>query len=161
LFHGKIDDRETEAIGCLLRLLSPALAAACDSVLGNSPTVTVISRVTPLRHSSMLALIPGLVLPTMRGNSFEFDTGLPSNLRMMSPVSTPPFRRGRLFDCIDESPRRSGKTERFGEFLGDFLDHDADSSATDAAELTQLALHLHRDVDGMANDSPMKPPVRL
>src|SRR5207302_1590581 len=58
---------------------------------GNSPTVTVISRVAPLRHSSTGALIPGLVLPTMRGNSLELDTGLPSNLRMMSPVSTHAF----------------------------------------------------------------------
>src|SRR2546422_3428018 len=30
LLRGKIDDRETEAIGCLLRRLSAALAAACD-----------------------------------------------------------------------------------------------------------------------------------
>src|SRR3989449_8063598 len=34
LLRGKIDDRETEAIGCLLRRLSPALATACDSILG-------------------------------------------------------------------------------------------------------------------------------
>ena len=34
LLRGKIDDRETEAIGCLLRRLSAALAAGCDSILG-------------------------------------------------------------------------------------------------------------------------------
>src|SRR5205814_8444020 len=32
LLRGKINDRETEAIGCLLWRLSPALAAACDSI---------------------------------------------------------------------------------------------------------------------------------
>src|SRR5258708_7582899 len=64
---------------------------------GSSPTVTVISRVAPLRHSSIGALIPGLVLPTIRGNSFELDTDLPSNLRMMSPVATPAFSAGPPF----------------------------------------------------------------
>src|SRR2546427_9365834 len=64
---------------------------------GSSPTVTVISRLTPLRHTSRVALFPGLVLPTIRGNSVELDTGLPSNLRIMSPVSTPAFSAGPPF----------------------------------------------------------------
>src|SRR5260221_13733178 len=34
LLRGKIDDREAKAIGCLLRRLSSALGAACDSILG-------------------------------------------------------------------------------------------------------------------------------
>src|SRR5258706_439226 len=53
-----------------------------------------------------------------------------------------------FFDGIDKGTRGAGKTERLGEFLRNLLDHDADSSATDAAGLAQLALHFHRDVGG-------------
>src|SRR6185295_7183875 len=64
------------------------------------------------------------------------------------------FGGAAFLDGIDERPRGPGKAERLGKLFRDFLDHDADSSAADAAGLAQLALHVHCDVDGDGEGQP-------
>jgi len=59
-----------------------------------STTITLRSLVDPRRNTVSELLVPGLVLPTMRGRSLDFSTGLPSNLMMMSPNSTPALSAG-------------------------------------------------------------------
>src|SRR6266699_2240878 len=149
LLRGKIDDRETEAIGRLLRRLSPALAAACDAILGqfadsdadlpgHAPAPHFHARSVPgpgaADDTRQLARIRYRFAVELENDVAGFHAGL--------------FRGAAFLDRIDEGTRRPGKTERLGEFLRNFLDHDADSSAADTAGLAQLVLHLHGDVDG-------------
>src|SRR6267378_2186087 len=157
LLRGKIDDRDTEAIGCLLRRLSPALAAACDAVLGQ-----FTDRDGDLPRHALAPHFHGRLVP---GLGAADDTRQLARVRYRLAVEPENdaarfhpclFGGAAFFDGIDKGARGPGETERLGEFLGNLLDYDADSSATDTAELAQLALHLHRDVDRNREGKPHK-----
>ena len=59
-----------------------------------SATTTVKSRVVPLRQTLTVAVVPGLVSPTIRGKSVDLLISLPLKLRITSPASMPPCAAG-------------------------------------------------------------------
>jgi len=74
------------------------LGSACARLTGrsasNSPTVTGMSLVAPLRKTWSVAREPGLMPPISRGRSPDLSTALPSTRVMTSPASTPAFSAG-------------------------------------------------------------------
>ena len=67
------------------------LAAWVDSV---SVTVTVKSRVPPLRQTCTDTEVPGFVSPTTLGKSVDLEISRPLKLRITSPASIPPAAAG-------------------------------------------------------------------
>ena len=88
--------------------IKPRVCAAAESLdwaglsaaflIGFSASISAITTVRflvlPRRNTVRVLLVPGLVLPTIRGRSLDLSTGLPSNWMMISPASTPAFSAG-------------------------------------------------------------------
>src|SRR3989442_2969944 len=148
LLRGKIDARETEAIGWLLRRLSAALAAACDTILGQFTDGDGDLPGRALAQQLDGGLDPGLgaaddARQLVRAR-YRLAVELENDVARLHPRL---LGGAALLDGIDEGSNGPGQAERLSEFLRDFLDHDADPPAGHAPELAQLALPLHRDVD--------------
>src|SRR6267378_499845 len=158
LLRGKIDDRETEAVGCLLRRLSPALGAAREAILGqftdrdgDLPGHTL----APHFHARLVARLGAADDARQLARArYRLAVELENDVARFHPGL---FGGAAFLDGIDEGTCGLRKTERFGELLRNFLDHDTDPSAADAARLAQLALHFHGNVDGDGEGEPHKP----
>ena len=73
-----------------------ALALASFSPSSRRPSFTCLVISLPLRRMRTSTSLPTIVWPTMRGNSFESFTSLPSNFRITSPASMPAGFAGPL-----------------------------------------------------------------
>ncbi len=127
-----------------------------------SPSVRESSRAAPLRQTCTATFWPGLVLPTIRGRSVCFSTGLPSKRRMTSPSLSPAFSAAVL-----------GNTFSTTAPLGAFKPSDSATSFVTAPGCTPRKPRVTRPLAtnwsptriassiGMANEIPWYPPERL
>ena len=134
------------------------LAGASGS---NSPTVICLSTKLPRRQTCIVLLVPGLVLPTMRGKSDDFSIGFPSNFKMMSPGSSPAFSAGEPCSTprtnapwVLVSPRDSA-TSLLTWSICTPRRPRCTRPVVRNCSLTRIASSI-----GMANEMPMNPPER-
>ena len=106
--------------------------------------------------------MPGRVEPTMRGRSLELSTGLPSKLTMMSVASTPALSAGLPFSTeLTSAPRgRSRPNEVARSRVTSWITTPMRPRATRPLSRSCFWMSSATSI-GMANDRPMKPPVRL
>src|SRR5713101_2287128 len=159
LLGGEIDHGEPEAVGRLLRRLCPALAAARDAVLGqltdrdgNLPGHALAPHFDACFAAGLGAADDPRQLARSR---YWLAVELKNNVARFHSAL---FGGTAFLDGIDERPCRPRKAERLGKLFGNFLDHDADPPAIHAAELAQLALHIHRNIDRDREGKPHKSP---
>jgi len=141
--------------------LTPSLTAATRSSC-SSPTVIATWRGWPLRSTSSCTWLPGRVAPTMRGRSLEASTALLSNLTMMSLASTPALSAGLPFSTeFTSAPRaRSRPNEVAMSRVTSWI--TTPMRPRDTRPLSRSCFCTSRATSiGIANERPMKPPVRL
>ena len=134
-----------------------AMRSSCSS-----PTVMESLRAAPLRQTSTAAWEPGRVEPTRRGRSLEFSTGLPSKPMMMSEASIPALSAGLPFSTeFTSAPRgRSSPKEVARSRVTSWITTPMRPRATRPLSRNCFWMSSATSI-GIANDRPMKPPVRL
>ena len=115
----------------------------------------------PRRSTVSTLLVPGLVLPTMRGRSDTLSMVLPSNLVITSPASTPALAAGESGStaetrapCVEPSPIDSATSLATGPICTPRRPRVTRPVAR-SWSLTRTASSM-----GMAKLMPMKPPER-
>ena len=145
-------------VGC--GRLPPPLRACCSGCI--SATVTASSRVAPLRQTVTGTFVPGLVLPTIRGRSVERWMSLPSYLRMMSPTSIPPRSAGPPGSTLRTSaPAARGRPSGSATSLVTSAMPTPIRPRVTRPEVRICSATRIASSIGIANEMPMKPPVRL
>src|SRR2546428_2651796 len=142
LLRGKIDDRETEAIGCLLRRLSAALAAACDTILGQFTDGDGDLPGRALAPQLDGGLDPGLGAADDARQLVRARYRLAVELENDVARLHPRLLGGAApLDRIDEGSNRPWQAPPLSEFPPNFPDHHAAPPPGPPPQLAHLGLH--------------------
>src|SRR6266568_3318838 len=143
------------------RLLSPRRTWSVRVVLRSSCASSLLNCSADLTSVVWPLLVTAVITSPERTSArrlLRTSSTITPPLNFRSRFCSALFGGTAFLDGIDERPRGSRKAERLGKLFGDFLDHDADPSAVHPAELAQLALHIHRNIDRDRERKPHKSP---